>query len=208
LPPVIPLLVHHGPDGWSASTDFADLFGPVPDALWPYLPQFHHALVDLIGVPDSELSADAALRMRLKAMKYALWPDFVRWLEVVLADAGTLDDVDVVTVLVYIMLVKGNIGEAAVREALRRIVPSRTEEFMSSWVQAYIDQGKAEGEAKGEAKGRREMLARQLRRRFGEVRGDIAERIRAANIDQLDDWSERFVDAKTFEDIFGADRRN
>jgi len=110
------------------------------------------------------------------------------------------------------MFAKGSIGEAAVREALLRIVPSRTEEFMSSWVQAYIDQGKAGGEAKGEAKGkaegRREMLLRQLRRRFGEVRGDIAERIQAANIDQLDDWSERFVDAMTFEDIFGADRRH
>jgi len=105
LPPVIPLLVHHGPDGWSASTDFADLFGPVPDALRPYLPQFHHAPVDLIGISDSELSADAALRMRLKAMKYALWPDLVRWLEVILADAGTLDDVDVVAVLIYLMLV-------------------------------------------------------------------------------------------------------
>jgi len=208
LPPVIPLLVHHGPNGWSASTDFADLFGPVPDALRPYLPQFHHALVDLIGIPDSELSVDAALRMRLKAMKYALWPDLVRRLEVILADAGTLDDVDVVAVLIYIMSVKGDIGEAAVREALRRIAPSRTEEFMSSWVQAYINQGEAKGKADGLIEGEAKMLLRQLQRRFGEVRGDVVERIRSAKLEQLDEWGDRFVDARTLEDIFGADRRH
>jgi len=46
LPPVLPLLAHQGPEGWSTSCEFVDLFGDVPDALRPYLPSFRHALVD------------------------------------------------------------------------------------------------------------------------------------------------------------------
>jgi Putative transposase, YhgA-like len=47
LPPVLPLLVHQGPQGWTFSTEFVSLFGNVPDPLRPYLPNFRHALVDL-----------------------------------------------------------------------------------------------------------------------------------------------------------------
>jgi len=51
-------------------------------------------------------------------------------------------------------------------------------------------------------------LLRLLQRRFGEVRGEVAERIRTADITQLDDWSERILDAKTLEDVFGVNRRH
>jgi hypothetical protein len=47
LPPVLPLLVHQGPGGWTLSCEFSDLFGSVPEPLRPYLRSFRHALVDL-----------------------------------------------------------------------------------------------------------------------------------------------------------------
>jgi hypothetical protein len=75
-------------------------------------------------------------------------------------------------------------------------------------VQAYVDQGRDLGLIEGEAKGVAKTLLRQLQRRFGEVRGDIVERIRTAKLDQLDDWSDRILDAKTPDDVFGADRRH
>src|SRR5581483_7232812 len=56
LPPVLPLLVHQGPEGWKLSCEFADLFGPVPAPLRPYLPSFRHAVVDLAPMDDSALS--------------------------------------------------------------------------------------------------------------------------------------------------------
>jgi hypothetical protein len=74
---------------------------------------------------------------------------------------------------------------------------------MSSWIQAYKAEGRAEGLVEGEGR----VLLRQLRRRFGELRGDVVERIRTAKLDQLDDWTERFVDARTLDDVFAVDRR-
>ena len=52
LPPVVPLLVHQGPEGWELSCEFTDLFGTVPEAMRPYLPSFRHALVDLGPMAD------------------------------------------------------------------------------------------------------------------------------------------------------------
>jgi len=62
--------------------------------------------------------------------------------------------------------------------------------------------------ARGRAAGRAEMLLRQFRRRFGELRGDVVQQVHAASIDQLDDWSERILDAKTLNDVLGADWRH
>ncbi len=67
LPPVLPLLVHQGPDGWKLSCEFADLFGAVPEPLRPYLPSFRHALVDLAPMEDGALSREVRLRAFLKA---------------------------------------------------------------------------------------------------------------------------------------------
>jgi predicted transposase YdaD len=58
LPPVLPLLAHQGPEGWTFSCEFVDLFGTVPESLVLYLPSFRHALVDLAPMDDSTLSAE------------------------------------------------------------------------------------------------------------------------------------------------------
>ena len=47
LPPILPLLAQQGPEGWTLSCEFADLFGPVAEPMRPYLPSLRHALVDL-----------------------------------------------------------------------------------------------------------------------------------------------------------------
>jgi hypothetical protein len=72
LAPVIPLLAHHGPEGWTISCEFGDLFGAVPESMRPYLVSYRHALVDLVSINDAELSAHLRLRAFLKALKYGL----------------------------------------------------------------------------------------------------------------------------------------
>ena len=67
---VLPLVAHHGPDGWKLSTEFIDLFGMfAPEALRPYLVSFRHILVDLKQIDDRALSTDSRLRGYLSVMK-------------------------------------------------------------------------------------------------------------------------------------------
>ena len=79
------------------------------------------------------------------------------------------------------------------------------EQLKSEGYNKGILQGRAEGEARGEARGRAEMLLRQLRRRFQTVPEATEQRVRAASPEQLDDWSERFVDAQSLAGVFAPD---
>ncbi len=62
--------------------------------------------------------------------------------------------------------------------------------------------GKAAGKIEGKAEGKAEMLLRQLCRRFKALPGDIESRVQSADSDQLDEWSERILDAQTLTDVF------
>ncbi|MEO5373918.1 MAG: Rpn family recombination-promoting nuclease/putative transposase [Alphaproteobacteria bacterium] len=66
-----------------------------------------------------------------------------------------------------------------------------------------VDEARRLGEEKGKAEGKAEMLLRLLRRRFGPLSPGVEDRVRAAGSEQLDGWSERFVDAHSLADVFG-----
>ncbi len=82
LLPVIPLVLHQGPDAWTTSTAFEDLFDlPQETAadLLPFLPKFHHALLDLTRFdPDTE-DSDTRLRVVLQLMKLARQKELLRF---------------------------------------------------------------------------------------------------------------------------------
>ena len=62
--------------------------------------------------------------------------------------------------------------------------------------------GQAEGRAKGQAEGRAELLARILRRRFGDLPEWVEIRLREATPAQLESWADRALDATHLEAVF------
>ncbi len=62
--------------------------------------------------------------------------------------------------------------------------------------------GAVRGRAEGRAEGKAETLLRQLRRRFHSVSAEMETRVLNADGPQLDDWLDRFVDAKALTDVF------
>jgi predicted transposase/invertase (TIGR01784 family) len=74
LPPVLPFVLHQGPDKWNVSTAFEDLF-ELPDEvakdLLPFLPKFNHALLDLSRFDPATQEDDTQLRIVLHLMKLA-----------------------------------------------------------------------------------------------------------------------------------------
>lgn len=86
LPPVLPFVLHQGPDHWNVSTAFEDLFA-LPDQLvaelLPFLPKFRHALLDLSRSDPASEESDTQLRIVLHLMKLARERhllDYFRWL--------------------------------------------------------------------------------------------------------------------------------
>ncbi len=86
LPPVLPFVLHQGPEHWNVSAAFEDLFD-LPDEialdLLPFLPKFHHALLDLSRSDPASEESDTQLRIVLHLMKLARERqllEYFRWL--------------------------------------------------------------------------------------------------------------------------------
>ena len=86
--------------------------------------------------------------------------------------------------------------------------------IMNSFVKEYYDKGKAEGVAEGkaagivegEARGKAETLIHQLEHKFGELPGDVEQRVVQAGAEKLDRWTLRILDAKELGEVFGERR--
>jgi len=214
LPPVLPVLVHQGPEGWKLSCEFADLFGPVDEALRPYLPSFQHALVDLAPIDDRALSAEVRLRAFLKALKYSRRADFADCIDIVLADAPALDKNDLLVILTYIDKGRMAVNSKVMLDALDRIMPDQKDLVVGWFSRPYYEQGRAEGLAEGEARGEARGAARGetqgeaklltclLEKRFGAVPASVRQRIASADVGCIEVWAERVLNAPNLQSVF------
>jgi predicted transposase YdaD len=225
LPTVFPLLVHQGPERWTLSCEFADLFGVVPQLLRSYVPCFRHGLVDLAQIDDRDLSSDISLRAVLKALKYSRRPDLPDRIDIVLAEAPVLEEKVLFVILTYLDRIPIN-AKIKVQETLLRLVPERRELIMGWLTQPYYEQGFAEGhaqgeaigeargeaigeargeaigKAQGEARGEAKVLLRLLEKRFGVIPTALSQRIFAADVSSIEAWVERAFDATDLQSIF------
>ena len=67
---------------------------------------------------------------------------------------------------------------------------------MTGFFQRARDEGRVEGE--------RAVLTRLLQRRFGALAPSLADRLDRASASDLEAWSEKVLDARTPEDVFGS----
>jgi predicted transposase YdaD len=83
-------------------------------------------------------------------------------------------------------------------------------ERFDQWAQQYEQRGKLvgwqegrqEGRLEGEQTGEARLLQRLLTRRFGALSADCVARIRTASSGQLEQWSDRVLDARTLAEVF------
>lgn len=67
-----------------------------------------------------------------------------------------------------------------------------------------MQQGRVEGMQQGRAEGERMILERQLRRRFGPLPPETAERLRLGSAAELETWAESILRADTLGDVFDS----
>ena len=213
LPALITLVVYNGVVEWTVPLSLSEASDADP-ALRPWMLDFRYSLLSLRSVPDRHLSTQKALRIGLLILKHAQGSKSSRRrLLVLLRAANELGEEDLVATIYYLVGDLDGPQADEVRAILNDILPGEGERIMSTAAEQWKAEGRAEGEAKGLAKGlakgitegKADMLLRLLRRRFNDIPETIAFRIFAANVEQLDDWIERFVDAKTLSDVFGPD---
>jgi predicted transposase YdaD len=72
----------------------------------------------------------------------------------------------------------------------------------AAWDRKMERKGERKGEKKGELKGLQNTLSKLLEKRFGPIDAQTGQRIKKANLEQLDAWVLRSVDARTVSEVF------
>ena len=207
LPPVLALVVHHGPGGFRHAEDLASRYqldGALGESMSGYLAQFRILVDDLTRLPPHVLAArtlTALARLVLSALQratsataladalLALRPHF----RAASREGG--DPALLAAVLTYLTRVwdtpRGEV-QAAVRAALG---PDMEEMMISSY-----DQVMQEGVSQGLA----EALRRLIQTRFGPVSPAVEARIAAASKDELRRLFDRSVKAQDLDEVLAV----
>ena len=77
---------------------------------------------------------------------------------------------------------------------------------MTGFFQRARDEGVRQGMQQGRVEGERAILERLLRRRFGPLPAEVAERMGRASVDDLETWTDNVLDADALDDVFDSNR--
>lgn len=215
LPPVITLVVHHGPSGWSAPRSLHEMVEGLDQfpELRPFVPNLELLVEDLVFVSDEDLLA----------RPIAPVPQMALWLLRDGRDLGTvlahihvwravlarvlLEFPDEARIFLrYISLMAGPHSYDEVRQAILEHVPT-AEAPLANIAEKLIEEGFLKGRQEGrqEALGAlRDTLRILLEQRFGKVDSAHDARIDDADLLELQRLAQRVMQATKIADVFAT----
>jgi predicted transposase YdaD len=212
LPPVIPLVVYHGPSGWTASTRLLDLVDPVVHEI-PELarvtPSLEFLLDDLTHASDKELFARA---IGLFAQIAAILLRDARDEDRVLKTVDRLDNLwhelwnapdgpRAVGILLRYLWAVSEADETEITKAIEKSLPEAHELIMTI-AEQLRQKGLQQGLQQGLQRGQVRALRKQLELRFGTLDQSVLQRLEAADEETLDRYVERVLTASSLDEVF------
>ena len=194
LPAILPIVLHNGSSRWRAAEDLATLLTKVPEGLGQYSPQLRYLLIDEGSYDDSELARSRNLVAMLFRLENCRQHDhFVELVSELMARLG-----------------------ASVADSLRRafaiwlkhVAIARLPRDYRITIDKLWEKNTmlSENMARWEAEFQREavmnLLARMLRKRFGELPDGVQARLSDADREQIEHWGEQLLDVTTLDELF------
>lgn len=224
LPPVLPILFHHGVRPFAAPLSIrplVDVRGLPPRlarALLRHQPELRLLLDDVTAQSDAAIAARQLSLMAhvsmlfLKHLGCAAPRDLERFLQrVQTLLQQLLEDRRSASLLAWFCFYavatsqQPDAAEAVLRQTLEPRIAGAMMNGLQKLLKQASEAGKLEGKREGEADGRAAVLLRQLDRRFGPLSAAVVRRVRAAPIRELDRFALRLLDAPTLQAVFAAD---
>lgn len=205
LPPVLPIVLYNGDQPWNAPIDTTHLIAlPTESSLWHWQPKVRYYLLDEGAFPRDELARRESLAALLFRLEHCHEPaELLGLIDEVVAWFRRHPDYDTLQHLFTEVVQQATVGlkdQGAVVAIPEDMLEVRT--MLATRMQDWTRKMKADSKAEGLAEGKAETLLRQLGRRFRTLPPGVETRVREADGAQLDDWLDRFVDAKSLADIF------
>jgi hypothetical protein len=208
---VIPLVLYHGSDGWTAATELFDVLDLEPEllaVLRPHLPSYRLLVDDLVTRTDQDLRArEMAILGRVALLLLRHLRDLRLDEESLFSFLRTLADLfellpddDRILSFVYILRV-AEPRPQAVQDALRDVVNPRVLEGFMTAAERLHSEGKLEGMREGRLAGQRSLFLRVLRTRFGTIGAEVEAKVQAADEAQVESWVDRALSADSIDDV-------
>jgi len=222
LPLILPVVVHHGPSGWTAAREFMDYFRHVPDDLQQHVPNFSILLDDVGKVSPAKLlarpltpEAKLVLLCLLLGQTPELFLQELREHPAALkgtwnAVCATENPIVIRAIIVYMEDVGGVPEQETVKvmQDILKLSPAERILFADKVIAYRAERrGEERGRLEGKIEGKIETLSRLLEQRFGSLQATSRERLQEASAEELDAMTLRVLTATTLDDVLGKPKR-
>jgi predicted transposase/invertase (TIGR01784 family) len=216
LPVVIPIVLHHGENGWTEPVSLRELYdapAEVLDELRPFLPELTFLLDDLTPQDDAVLRAralSAVPLMTLWVFKHVRHerdaiPALREALDLVAAVLRAPDGLTALRTLMGYILDVTRSAPAPIMDLMRQAELHQASEIVMTAAEQLREEGRKEGRKEGSERNQRDYLLRLLRQRFGQLPDPVLVRIQRAEVALLDRWFDRGITAPSLDAVFAAD---
>jgi len=215
LPVIVPVVLHHGPHGWTCSKQLRSLIDMPPgleEALAPFIPDFTFVLDDLARLNDgalrerklTELARMALLLLQLVRGSEDPVAILQGWTETLTAVLRGDDGRENIGRAGGYLLATTDVEAGHLRAFFATLGPGAEEAFMTGADRLRAEgraEGQAAGRAAGQAEGQAALLLRLLGRRFGPIPTDAQVRVQQADTATLEQWGDRVLTAATLAEV-------
>ena len=219
LPPVLPIVLYNGDAPWTAATNISELIPKVPGLVAQFLPSLQYLLIEenrYAGTDLASMQNLVAAMMRLQrphsqAEVLEVIDLLNRWL------VSNPELARIFAIWVRIVLLRQSKNDLALPKVqdlkeLKMTLATRFEEWALQARQEGLEKGLEKGLQKGLEKGRQEgrtegearILQRLLVARFGPLSQETQAALSTASTAQLEAWTDRFLSARTLDEVFAA----
>lgn len=169
LTPTLPLVVYHGEKQWQLATDMHTLFGELPNALLPYIPQFNYQLHDFSYRSSVEIKGEIWTRVCLMTLRAIFDPRLHQQLPDLLNLIFRLSEQRtgleyIYTILYYLSVATDRVDKETMTQLLLEQGKQGAQQ-MATLAQQWMDEGFEKGAKWGIEQGI-EQKAKEERARF------------------------------------------
>ncbi|HWQ36813.1 MAG TPA: Rpn family recombination-promoting nuclease/putative transposase [Blastocatellia bacterium] len=217
LPPIYPIVFHHGTARWNVKQNFRSLVAVTDDSpLLRQVPEFEYYLLDLAAIDETELKGAPYLRAGLMLFRNIFSRELKRRLPEIFRQLGTEPEQSLVehlrTLIAYLSHARDEIRPAEIRQTLEQTfirqggsMQSIVDEWIAEKVEGGrlkgIEEGRLRGIEEGRVEGLTSMTLRLLQKKLGSLPEVTQSQISALTAEQLEDLAVALLDFNSMSDL-------
>jgi hypothetical protein len=201
LPPIIPIVFHHGPRRWNIPTSITDCLD-ADDAVKDQVRDLRYTVHSLGERPDRDLSDRPEVRAVLLALKHFHEEPASFELLVRILSLPSEDKLLLTQLIHYILYTQPAIDKEAWGRLASAARPGREDELMSIAIREWKAEGRAEGKAEGKAEGFAASIIKLVELRFRQLEPAEREWLTRLPAEQLEPMVDRALTAPTLDAVF------